>query len=220
MFKVNNKDTRMASLNIVDFDHISHLFIAFLMLTLSKQVNVCWEVAVNLYKSQRVNNLRLNTCLKLVIQTLSMDVVSLLLTYNSYLHTSKAKRYFRWQHWLARFIYHTSSGIRQKGKSQNGCFKKAKHAKISEKQTFLTPWYAQVYLLYQTCIFFNFCFLETPVLRFALLSCYRRLYKSVTDWPRTLFVAFHHHSCFHLLHHLFHWKMNTFKSNNKIDRLL
>ena len=32
-----------------------------------------------------------------------------------------------------------SSGIRQKGESQNGCFKKAKHAKISEKQTFLTP---------------------------------------------------------------------------------
>ena len=28
--------------------------------------------------------------------------------------------------------------IRQKGESQNGCFKKAKHAKISEKQTFLT----------------------------------------------------------------------------------
>ena len=32
-----------------------------------------------------------------------------------------------------------SSVIRQKGESQNGCFKKAKHAKISEKQTFLTP---------------------------------------------------------------------------------
>ena len=30
-------------------------------------------------------------------------------------------------------------GNRQKGESQNGCFKKAKHAKISEKQTFLTP---------------------------------------------------------------------------------
>ena len=31
-----------------------------------------------------------------------------------------------------------SSVIRQKGESQNGCFKKAKNAKISEKQTFLT----------------------------------------------------------------------------------
>ena len=39
-----------------------------------------------------------------------------------------------------------SSGIRQKGESQNGCFKKAKHV---------------------------LCFLETPVLRFALLPYYR-----------------------------------------------
>ena len=31
-----------------------------------------------------------------------------------------------------------SSGIRQKGESQNAWFKKAKHTKISEKQTFLT----------------------------------------------------------------------------------
>ena len=32
----------------------------------------------------------------------------------------------------------TSSVIRQKGESQNECFKKVKYAKISEKQTFLT----------------------------------------------------------------------------------
>ena len=32
-----------------------------------------------------------------------------------------------------------SSVIRQKGESQNGFFKKTKHAKFSEKQTFLTP---------------------------------------------------------------------------------
>ena len=32
-----------------------------------------------------------------------------------------------------------SSGIRKKGESQNEYFKKAKHAKISEKQTFLIP---------------------------------------------------------------------------------
>ena len=35
---------------------------------------------------------------------------------------------------------HQLSVKRQKGKSQNGCFKKPKHAKISEKQTFLTPY--------------------------------------------------------------------------------
>ena len=32
-----------------------------------------------------------------------------------------------------------SSVVRQKGECQNGCSKKAQHAKISEKQTFLHP---------------------------------------------------------------------------------
>ena len=36
-------------------------------------------------------------------------------------------------------LFLISSGIRQKGESQNGRFKKAKHTKYSEKQTFLTP---------------------------------------------------------------------------------
>ena len=55
-----------------------------------------------------------------------------------------------------------SSVIRQKGESQNGCFKKAKHAKISEKHR----------LFYGN--FGVLCFLETPVLRFALLLYSRR----------------------------------------------
>ena len=67
--------------------------------------------------------------------------------------------------------------IRQKRESQNGCFKKTKHAKFSEKRTFLTLWYAHV----RTCAYHGvrnvrffgklcvLCFLETPVLRFALL---------------------------------------------------
>ena len=37
--------------------------------------------------------------------------------------------------------------MRQKGESQNGCFKKTKHAKFSLKQTFLTPWYAHVHAI-------------------------------------------------------------------------
>ena len=41
---------------------------------------------------------------------------------------------------------HVSSVTRQKGKSQNGGSKKTKHTKFSEKQTFLTPWYANVQL--------------------------------------------------------------------------
>ena len=46
--------------------------------------------------------------------------------------------------------------IKQKSKYQDGCFKKTKHAKFSEKQTFLTPWYADKFRV--------LCFLETPVL--------------------------------------------------------
>ena len=45
---------------------------------------------------------------------------------------------------LLRNVRRISSVIRQKGKSQNGCFKKIKHVKFSKKRTFLTPWCAQV----------------------------------------------------------------------------
>ena len=38
----------------------------------------------------------------------------------------------------------TPSVIRQNGKSRNGCFKKTKHAKFSEKRTLLTHLYAHV----------------------------------------------------------------------------
>ena len=38
-----------------------------------------------------------------------------------------------------------SSVIRQKGESQNWCFKETKHAKFSEKRTFVTPWCARTY---------------------------------------------------------------------------
>ena len=46
-------------------------------------------------------------------------------------------------HWIKkRMSFCQSSVIRQKSESQNGCFKKTKHAKFSKKRTFLTPWYA------------------------------------------------------------------------------
>ena len=74
------------------------------------------------------------------------------------------------------------SVIRQKEESQNGCFKKTKHANFSEKgnisyslirtHTYLCSSWGK------KCSFFGkfgvLCFLETPVLRFALLSDYRR----------------------------------------------
>ena len=78
-------------------------------------------------------------------------------------------------------IIMNSSGIRQKGESQNGCFKKAKLAKISENKQVLPP-DTHTYVCVsrsKKCLFFgNFgvlCFLETPVLRFALLPYYRRI---------------------------------------------
>ena len=55
------------------------------------------------------------------------------------------------------------SVIRQKGESQNVCFKKTKQTEFSEKQRFLTPWYAHVLTLW---------YIKG---RFALSPYYRRL---------------------------------------------
>ena len=41
------------------------------------------------------------------------------------------------------FLCLASSVIRQNGEPQNGCFKKTKHVKFSEKRTFLNTWYAR-----------------------------------------------------------------------------
>ena len=40
-------------------------------------------------------------------------------------------------------VMNISSAIRDKGESQDVCYKKIKYATFSEKQTFLTPWYPQ-----------------------------------------------------------------------------
>ena len=44
----------------------------------------------------------------------------------------------------SNFQLYKTSVIKQKGESQNECFKKTKHTKFPEKRTFLTPWYAHV----------------------------------------------------------------------------
>ena len=62
------------------------------------------------------------------------------------------------------FLCDISSLIRQKSESQDGCFKKTKHAKFSEKRTFLTPWYTHVrfeicsFALLPTIFLYSFCF--------------------------------------------------------------
>ena len=57
-------------------------------------------------------------------------------------------------------LSHISSVIRQKGESQNGCYKKSKHAKFSENRTFLAHWYAHVVSISagKKCSFFVLCF--------------------------------------------------------------
>ena len=81
-----------------------------------------------------------------------------------------------------------SPEIRQKCKSQNGYFKKTKHGKFSEKQTFL------IYVcVRKKCYFFRKfgvpCFLETPVLRFALLPYYQRNIDDVTTFKLKIEIA-------------------------------
>ena len=65
-----------------------------------------------------------------------------------------------------------SSVIRQKGESQNGCFKKIKHVQFSEKANISNP-LIRTRTVRNVRFFGKFdvlCFLETPVLRFALLT--------------------------------------------------
>ena len=48
------------------------------------------------------------------------------------------------RYYQSRGKYVLSSVIRQKGESQNGCFKKTKHTKYSKKRTYLNPCYAHI----------------------------------------------------------------------------
>ena len=78
------------------------------------------------------------------------------------------------QHIAQVLLTVSSLVIRQKGESQNWCFKKTMHAKFSDKQTFLTVWYVLHYRLYCSCfisfpsvhtllIMFHFYFLQFTV---------------------------------------------------------
>ena len=89
-----------------------------------------------------------------------------------------------------------TSAIRQKGESQNGCYKKTKHAKVFEKRTFRTPWYAhaRVRTWSKKCLFFGefgvLCFLLTSVLRFTLLRCYRRyMVRMIHVWHANIYTS-------------------------------
>ena len=53
------------------------------------------------------------------------------------------------------WIYDNTSVIRQKGEFQNRYFKKTKHVKFSEKQTFVTHWYAHVRKIWRALFSWN-----------------------------------------------------------------
>ena len=82
----------------------------------------------------------------------------------------------------------------RKGKSQNECFKKIKHAKFSEKRTFLNTYTYVCISGGKRCSFFGqfgvLCFLETPVLRFVLLPYCRRHLESLTKPGLLYFISF------------------------------
>ena len=82
------------------------------------------------------------------------------------------------------------SVIRQNGESLNGCYKRTKHAKFSEKRTFFTLWYAHARVHTQGVTNVRFsekfgplCFLVAAVLRFTILPYYRRIRLwRMNDW--------------------------------------
>ena len=80
-----------------------------------------------------------------------------------------------------KYLGYEIVGHKVKGWISKRVFQKTKHTKFSEKRTFLTPWYAHEIrnkeIRTKKCSLFGkfgLLFLETPVLRFALLPYYRR----------------------------------------------
>ena len=72
-------------------------------------------------------------------------------------------------------------GNKAKRRTSKRVFEENKSRQIFRKRTFLTSWYAHARCVSggKKCLFFGkfgvLCFLETTVLRFVLLPCYRRL---------------------------------------------
>ena len=69
-------------------------------------------------------------------------------------------------------VLDTSSVVRQKVKSQNGCYKKTKHARARKTRTCAYQGLTNVRFFGK---FGVLCFLVTPVLKFALLPYCREL---------------------------------------------
>ena len=89
---------------------------------------------------------------------------------------------------VSKYINHVikhanSSVIRQKGESQNGYFKRTKHAKFFEKPLFFTPWYAHVRVRIRgvrNVILFSWS-TRFEIRPFILLPTNFELYRAYTD---------------------------------------
>ena len=98
----------------------------------------------------------------IIFTTLSGCFGCLKLTTTNYITHVKSQEIGK--DWEMMQVQDKTSVIRQKDESQNECFKKTKHVKISQKRTFLTPWYAHIrcsfvcFSEYLTC----FVFLKHP----------------------------------------------------------
>ena len=78
-------------------------------------------------------------------------------------------------------VLYSSSAIRQKGKPQNGCYKKIRHVKFFESRRFTPDTHTHLCVWGgRKCLVFGklrlLFFLLKPVLRFALLPYYRRVH--------------------------------------------
>ena len=78
--------------------------------------------------------------------------------------------------------YYIPSATRQKGESQNGCYKRTKYAKFSEKQTFFTSWYThvQMFVFWKIWCALLFCNTVFEIRSFALLPTIRARF--ITTW--------------------------------------
>ena len=91
---------------------------------------------------------------------------------------------------LSFYLIWNSSVIRQKGESQDRCFKKTKHARFSEKRTFLTLWYAHLRVSWNTLWPYYrriiFCFCQETISQ----SMTMKSIISTCKWTRCLWLVF------------------------------
>ena len=116
--------------------------------------------------------------------------------------------------------YLISSVIKPKGKSQNGCFKKTKHAKFSGKWTYLTLTHVRLVSGGKKFSFLRkfgvLCFLETLVLRFVLSPYYLRF---INTWKKYDFEILIFNRLIKIVHVVWSIISHFASKNNKYNKI-